>query len=69
MTRGSTYLYTRQRLEEGKTHEDLWNAAKLQLVKEVKLHGFLRMYWAKKVSEWTESPEVALKEALRLNDR
>lgn len=63
------YLYTRQQLEEGKTHDDLWNAAQLQLVKEGKLHGFLRMYWAKKVLEWTESPEVALKEALRLNDR
>ena len=47
------------------THDDLWNAAQLQLVTEGKLHGFLRMYWAKKVLEWTESPEVALKEALR----
>jgi len=63
------YLYTRQEFEEGKTHDDLWNAAQLQLVKEGKMHGFLRMYWAKKVLEWTESPEVALEEALRLNDR
>jgi len=63
------YVYTRKELEEGLTHDDLWNAAQLQLVTEGKLHGFLRMYWAKKVLEWTESPEVALKEALRLNDR
>lgn len=63
------YLYTREELEEGKTHDDLWNAAQLQLVQEGKLHGFLRMYWAKKVLEWTESPEVALQEAQRLNDR
>lgn len=63
------YLYTRAELEEGRTHDDLWNAAQLQLVKEGKMHGFLRMYWAKKVLEWTESPEVALKEAFRLNDR
>jgi len=63
------YLYTRQELEEGRTHDDLWNAAQLQLVGEGKMHGFLRMYWAKKVLEWTESPEVALREALRLNDR
>ena len=54
-----------QELEEGRTHDDLWNAAQLQLVKEGKLHGFLRMYWAKKVLEWTQSPEVALAEALR----
>jgi len=63
------YLYKRAQLEEGRTHDDLWNAAQLQLVKEGKMHGFLRMYWAKKVLEWTESPEIALKETLRLNDR
>eukprot|EP00088_Acartia_fossae_P051229 TRINITY_DN5756_c0_g1_i3.p1 TRINITY_DN5756_c0_g1~~TRINITY_DN5756_c0_g1_i3.p1 ORF type:complete len:525 (-),score=182.13 TRINITY_DN5756_c0_g1_i3:776-2293(-) len=63
------YVYSRKELENGHTHDDLWNASQLQLVKEGKLHGFLRMYWAKKVLEWTESPEVALKEAIRLNDR
>ena len=63
------YLYTREQLEEGKTHDDLWNASQLQLVREGKLHGFLRMYWAKKVLEWTRSPEEALQEAIRLNDR
>ena len=47
------------------THDDLWNASQLQLVEEGKLHGFLRMYWAKKVLEWTDSPETALKEAQR----
>ena len=63
------HLYSRQQLEEGRTHDDLWNASQLQLVREGKLHGFLRMYWAKKVLEWTSSPEEALEEALRLNDR
>ena len=63
------YLYTRKQLEEGKTHDDLWNASQLQLVSEGKLHGFLRMYWAKKILEWTKSPEDALKEGIRLNDR
>ena len=63
------YVYSRKQLEEGLTHDDLWNASQLQLVREGKLHGFLRMYWAKKVLEWTKSPEDGLKEALRLNDR
>lgn len=36
------YLYTRQELEESKTHDDLWNAAQTQMVKEGKMHGFLR---------------------------
>lgn len=63
------YLYSREKLEKAKTHDDLWNAAQLQMVKEGKMHGFLRMYWAKKILEWTSSPEVALKEALYLNDK
>lgn len=33
------------------------------------MHGFLRMYWAKKILEWTESPEKALADAIYLNDR
>ena len=63
------YVYTRQQLERARTHDDLWNAAQLQLVHEGKMHGFLRMYWAKKVLEWTNNPETALREVLRLNDR
>ena len=63
------FLYSREQLEQARTHDDLWNASQLQLVREGKLHGFLRMYWAKKVLEWTSSPEEALAETLRLNDR
>lgn len=63
------FVYSREQLEQGKTHDDLWNASQLQLIREGKLHGFLRMYWAKKVLEWTNSPEEALEETLRLNDR
>lgn len=33
------------------------------------MHGFLRMYWAKKILEWTESPEQALEYAIKINDR
>lgn len=63
------YLYTRKQLEEGKTHDDLWNAAQNQMRVEGKMHGFLRMYWAKKILEWTKTPEDALSEAIYLNDR
>uniref|UniRef100_A0A336L2S2 Deoxyribodipyrimidine photo-lyase n=1 Tax=Culicoides sonorensis TaxID=179676 RepID=A0A336L2S2_CULSO len=63
------YLYTQQELDESKTHDDLWNAAQNQLRREGKMHGFLRMYWAKKILEWTESPEEALRIAIHLNDR
>ncbi|PSN38921.1 hypothetical protein C0J52_11866 [Blattella germanica] len=63
------YLYTREELEKAVTHDDLWNSAQLQLVQEGKMHGFLRMYWAKKILEWTESPKKALADAIYLNDR
>jgi deoxyribodipyrimidine photo-lyase len=63
------YLYTWQELERGETYDDLWNAAQLQAVVDGKMHGFLRMYWAKKILEWTESPEAALKIAQYLNDK
>ncbi|CAG0889189.1 unnamed protein product, partial [Darwinula stevensoni] len=64
-----SYLYTRKELEEAKTHDDLWNAAQIQMVSEGKMHGFLRMYWAKKILEWTASPEEALTIAIYLNDK
>ncbi|XP_071547308.1 deoxyribodipyrimidine photo-lyase-like isoform X2 [Panulirus ornatus] len=62
------YLYSRETFIEARTHDDLWNSAQIQLVKEGKIHGFMRMYWAKKILEWTASPEEALKTAIFLND-
>lgn len=63
------YVYTTEELEKSLTYDDLWNSAQNQLVSEGKMHGFMRMYWAKKILEWTESPEQALKDAIYLNDR
>lgn len=63
------YVYTLENFERAETHDDLWNAAQLQMVSEGKMHGFLRMYWAKKILEWTETPEQALQFAIYLNDR
>jgi len=63
------YLYTRDKLEQAMTHDDLWNASQIQMVAEGKMHGFLRMYWAKKILEWTASPEEALAVAIYLNDK
>jgi len=63
------YLYTRARLEKANTHDDLWNAAQIQMMEIGKMHGFLRMYWAKKILEWTKNYETALKIAIYLNDK
>lgn len=63
-----SYLYSYNELEKANTHDDLWNAMQIQMVKEGKMHGWCRMYWAKKILEWTSSPEDAIKIALALND-
>jgi len=63
------YLYGVEELERGKTHDDLWNAAQLEMVRRGKMHGYMRMYWAKKILEWTESPAEALRTVIYLNDR
>ena len=63
------YIYSLEEFEQGKTHDDLWNAAQLQVVREGRMHGFLRMYWAKKILEWTASPVVALRTAQYMNDK
>jgi len=51
------------------THDALWNAAQTELVVRGKMHGYLRMYWAKKILEWTRDPGEALDTAITLNDR
>ena len=63
------YLYTVEEFETGQTHDELWNAAQMEMVKRGKMHGYMRMYWAKKILEWTPSPETAMETAIYLNDR
>ena len=63
------YIYSIERLENAKTHDKLWNATQIQLIREGTIHGYLRMYWAKKILEWTLSPDEALKMAIYLNDK
>ncbi len=62
-------IYTPEEFENGRTHDDLWNAAQLEMVNRGKMHGYMRMYWAKKILEWSETPEEAQKTAIYLNDR
>ncbi|CAK9817104.1 Deoxyribodipyrimidine photo-lyase [Anthophora plagiata] len=63
------YMYSLNQLEDSQTHDDLWNACQNQMVTIGKMHGFLRMYWAKKLLEWTETPETALEWANYLNNK
>ena len=63
------YLYSISELEESNTHDNLWNAAQKQMVKTGKMHTYMRMYWAKKILEWSPTPEDALQNAIDLNDK
>ena len=61
-------VYTFEQFSKAQTHDTLWNAAQLQMVYTGTMHGYLRMYWAKKILEWSSSPAEAMDTALRLND-
>ncbi len=63
------YNYSRLQLERGLTHDVLWNAAQQEMLKNGKMHGYLRMYWAKKILEWTPDLKTAMKIAIYLNDK
>lgn len=62
-------LYTERQLENAETHDPLWNAAQMQMVNTGWMHNYVRMYWGKKILEWTRSPAQAHQIAVRLNDK
>jgi deoxyribodipyrimidine photo-lyase len=63
------YLYDIGVLENAETHDALWNAAQMEMVVTGKMHGYMRMYWAKKILEWSLSVEVAMSHAIYLNNK
>lgn len=62
-------VYDLEAFERADTHDPIWNAAQLEMVRTGKMHNYMRMYWAKKILEWSESPEEAVRIAVLLNDR
>ncbi len=62
-------LYGEDQLQNAETHDPLWNAAQKQLVLTGWMHNYLRMYWAKKILEWSASVTAAYQRAIWLNDR
>jgi deoxyribodipyrimidine photo-lyase len=63
------YLYSLGELEGAKTHDPYWNAAQKEMLLTGKMHGYMRMYWGKKILEWTGTPEEAFRTALYLNNK
>ncbi len=62
------HLYSQDEWRAAKTHDAAWNAAQLEMKQTGKMHGYMRMYWAKKLLEWSASPEEAIQTAVFLND-
>lgn len=63
------WVYSREQLAAAQTHDPLWNAAQTQLVREGRLHNYLRMLWGKKILEWSPSPAEAWETLIELNNR
>ena len=61
--------YSEAQLESAETHDPLWNAAQIQVLEIGWMHNYMRMYWAKKILEWSPSPAEAYQRAIRLNDK
>ncbi|AKT42956.1 deoxyribodipyrimidine photolyase [Chondromyces crocatus] len=62
-------LYTREQLTAAETYDPVWNASQRELLREGRIHNYLRMLWGKKILEWSKTPEEALSVMLELNDR
>lgn len=63
------YLYSTADLEAARTHDQYWNAAQRELLLRGHMHGYMRMYWGKKILEWSPTPKEAFKRAQYFNDR
>jgi len=63
------YIYTSEEFEKAMTHDHYWNAAQLEMAATGKMHNYMRMYWGKKIIEWSENPREAFKTAIYLNNR
>ncbi|MGM0410558.1 MAG: deoxyribodipyrimidine photo-lyase [Bacillota bacterium] len=63
------FLYSKEEFENAKTHDKYWNKAQKNLVEKGFIHGYMRMYWGKKILEWSKSPQKAYEIALYLNNK
>ncbi|MGL5978086.1 MAG: deoxyribodipyrimidine photo-lyase [Erysipelotrichaceae bacterium] len=63
------YYYELEVLEQGASDDPYWNAAQKQLVLTGSMHGYMRMYWGKKLLEWGSTPKIAFEQALYLNNK
>ncbi len=62
-------IYTKSEFEKAQTHDIYWNAAQNELVSTGKMHNYMRMYWGKKIIEWTDGPDSAFEYMVYFNNR
>jgi deoxyribodipyrimidine photo-lyase len=63
------HLYSLDEFQAAATHDELWNAAQRQLLRDGIIHNYLRMLWGKKILEWTAGPREAASVMVELNNR
>lgn len=63
------YVYSRDQWEGAETHDPYWNAAQREMMLTGKMHGYMRMYWGKKIIEWSRTHKEAYETAVYLNDK
>ncbi|PLX19480.1 MAG: deoxyribodipyrimidine photolyase [Candidatus Muiribacterium halophilum] len=63
------YIYSLEELENQKTHDKLWNKAQKNMIQNGYMHSYMRMYWAKKILEWSKDAKSAIAKAVYLNDK
>jgi deoxyribodipyrimidine photo-lyase len=63
------FIYSRRQLADAQTHDEYWNAAMREMLHTGFMHNYMRMYWGKKILEWSETPEMAFETTLALNNR
>ena len=63
------YIYSRRQLENAKTHDEYWNASMREMKFTGFMHNYMRMYWGKKILEWSETPQKAFRTTLAINNK
>lgn len=63
------YIYSLEQFEQAKTHDIYWNAAQKEMAITGKMHGYMRMYWGKKILQWSKNPQEGFNIAVYLNDK
>ena len=63
------YIYSRRQLENAETHDDYWNASMLEMKHTGFMHNYMRMYWGKKILEWSQTPQKAFRTTLAINNK